>query len=173
MTTTNFRTMDVSDLGDNCTQADLERFRTACETFIDDTGCTEEQATEWIWNGGDSWADRAEWLETADDDERPRIIALAQHLGVDVEEIDCIRGSTFKTGREEYLVITDEEGDELWDEQLENYIDECLEIPDSVKPYFDREKWKADARNDGRGHSLAGYDGEEHSQNDFYIFRTN
>ena len=47
--------------------------------------------------------------------------------------------------------------------------------------YFDEEKWKRDARYDGRGHSLSSYDGAEYyetvffdGQNiDFYIYRIN
>ena len=50
-----------------------------------------------------------------------------------------------------------------------------------MRYYFDDEKWKRDARFDGRGHSLSSYDGAEHyetvffdGQNiDFYIYRIN
>ena len=41
-----------------------------------------------------------------------------------------------------------------WDEDLDDYIDHCLEIPDHLKNYFDREAWKIDAEQDGRGHSF-------------------
>jgi len=77
----------------------------------------------------------------------------------------------------QYLVVTDEEADERWEEALENYIDECMEIPESMERYFDREAWKSDAKMDGRAHSLASYDGDEsHVEIDgvlFYIYRTN
>lgn len=77
----------------------------------------------------------------------------------------------------EYLVVTDEEADELWDENLESYIDGCMEIPEHVMEYFDRERWKEDARGDGRAHSLSGYDGKEAYQEvdgtGYYIYRTN
>lgn len=43
--------------------------------------------------------------------------------------------------------------------------------------YFDSDKFKRDARIDGRGHSLSGYDGSEAEQkfNDtwFFIYRHN
>lgn len=67
------------------------------------------------------------------------------------------------TGAREYLVVTDSEADDLWDLDLENYIDDCIlyELPEQYRSYFDRERWKADARIDGRGHSLNRYDGSE------------
>jgi len=74
---------------------------------------------------------------------------------VEIDETECkIQGT-------EYLAGDDEEMDKKWDESLESYIDDCLELPDNMKMYFDREKWKNDARVDGRGHSLNRYDGGE------------
>ena len=77
----------------------------------------------------------------------------------------------------EYLVLTDEEADDAWDDELEHYIDECLNIDEAIQPYFDREKWKDDARMDGRGHSLSSYDRAEHSKTvnevNYYIYRQN
>jgi len=79
----------------------------------------------------------------------------------------------------EYLVLTDDEADAKWDEALENYIDECIlpEIPSQYRNYFDNKKWKEDAKDDGRGHSLARYDGHEQEETvdgeTFYIYRTN
>lgn len=82
-----------------------------------------------------------------------------------------------------YLVVTDEEADDRWEESLDSYIDDCLEIPENVQPYFNREAWKRDARSDGRAHSLASYDGREDEvevqvefsddSETFYIYRTN
>jgi len=64
-----------------------------------------------------------------------------------------------------YLVVTDQEADDLWDEDLENYIDEYIlgsgDMPEVAKSYFDREAWKRTARTDGRAHSLNRYDGDE------------
>jgi len=43
--------------------------------------------------------------------------------------------------------------------------------------YFDEDAWKYDAKMDGRGHSLASYDGNENEEtvNDetYYIYRIN
>jgi hypothetical protein len=86
-----------------------------------------------------------------------------------------------------YLVLTDEEADENWEESLSNYIEECIEpVFDkameelgSISNYykFDREMWIRDAKMDGRGHSLSSYDGHEHEEKvgdeTFYIYRIN
>lgn len=73
-----------------------------------------------------------------------------------------------------YMVLDDDEADELWEEYLESYLDEC--VPGSDGPYFDREAWKRDARHDGRGHCLASYDGSEGEQKvdceTYFIYRT-
>ena len=81
----------------------------------------------------------------------------------------------------EYLVLTDDEADEMWDEQLDSYLDECVlpELPEMARNYFDTKAWKRDARHDGRGHSLSGYDGceeevyDEEDETTYYIYRTN
>lgn len=79
----------------------------------------------------------------------------------------------------DYLVLTDEEADEKWEESLDNYLEECIypELEGNLKNYFDDEKWKKDARYDGRGHSLSGYDGNENEETvegiTFYIYRKN
>jgi len=82
-----------------------------------------------------------------------------------------------KYSHREYAVMTDSEADKAWDEALDSYIDECLDIPENVRHYFDEEKWKDDARIDGRGHSLNHYDGGEDEANindvDYYIYRRN
>ena len=81
----------------------------------------------------------------------------------------------FSYYNEDYLVLTDSEADDMEDQRLDNYIDECLEIPDDIRPYFDEEAWKRDARMDGRGHIISSYDGCEYEEkvNDtwYYIYR--
>lgn len=77
----------------------------------------------------------------------------------------------------EYLAGEDSEMDQEWDNDLENYIDECLipDLPETAQKYFDREAWKRDAQIDGRAHSLNRYDGgEEHARindTDYYAYR--
>lgn len=106
-----------------------------------------------------------------------KIKALAKFLGCKKKEIEesNYNDSVFEYYDQEYLVVTDEEGDEMWDDYLESYIDECIlhEFPEGYRNYFDRESWKSDARYAGRAHSLATYDGDENEQDGYYIYRTN
>ena len=69
-------------------------------------------------------------------------------------------------GSQEYLVCTDSEAYDLWEESLDSYLEECVypELQGNLKYYFDDEKWKKDAKMDGRGHSLSGYDGNENEE---------
>jgi hypothetical protein len=54
---TTWRDMTVEHLGDNTTAADLERFRSACRAYQEETGADDWDATEFVWNGGD-WGSR-------------------------------------------------------------------------------------------------------------------
>lgn len=115
----------------------------------------------------------------------PKITALALHLDVAPDTIsECGYGSdmyesTASDAPGEYMVLTDSEADAAWDASLDNYIDECIlpECPAQLAAYFDHDAWKRDARDDGRGHCLSRYDGEENEQTidgeTFYIYRTN
>ena len=85
----------------------------------------------------------------------------------------------YEEGSNDYLVLTDEEAEDRWDESMDSYIEECIlpELPKHLQFYFDSEKWKKDASYDGRGHCLASYDGEEHEEEvngtTYYIYRIN
>jgi hypothetical protein len=98
---------------------------------------------------------------------------FVDHSFTEVEELSA------RDERSNYIVLTDEEADEMWEEQLDSYLEECIydSLPDWVRGYFDDEAWKRDAKMDGRGHSLATYDGHEHYERvfdtDFYIYRIN
>ena len=106
--------------------------------------------------------------------------ALAQHLGIDVCNVwmcgydDVTLGAD---GEGVYLVVTDDEANDLWDKSLESYFEECVlsQIPEHLQYYFDEELWKQDAKTDGRGHALSLYDSCEESEEVedevFYIFR--
>ena len=79
----------------------------------------------------------------------------------------------------DYLVLTDEEADEKWEESLDSYLEDCVypELPKEMVNYFDDAAWKRDAKMDGRGHSLSGYDGNEDketvNETTYYIYRIN
>jgi len=115
-----------------------------------------------------------------------KIDALLQLLreegDTSLEADDILEGSnnSFSVYNQEWLVLTENEADGLWDEQLESYIDECIlpGLPEAYRMYFDYEAWKRDAKFDGRGHSLSGYDGNEHEiffpNGEFFLaYRTN
>lgn len=95
-----------------------------------------------------------------------------------IEEITQ-NGDCYEWSGEEYLVYTDSEADDAWDEYMDDYIDDCIidRIDEALQCYFDRESFKRDCLYDGRGHSLAGYDGCENEETiegeTFYIYRTN
>lgn len=111
------------------------------------------------------------------------VIALAEELGEDPADITEESYNHYgemvilSVGSAEYAVGTDEEADEAWDQSLDSYLDDCGvldSMPESLRPYFDREAWKRDAKMNGRGHSLASYDGHEIDLADGYVaFRIN
>lgn len=110
-----------------------------------------------------------------------KIKALAKFLDCKKSKItqSSYDENTFSYGTEEYLICTNDEADELWEAILDNYLEECIysELIGNLKNYFDDKAWKRDAKYDGRGHSLSGYDGNENeetiSEETFYIYRTN
>lgn len=113
-----------------------------------------------------------------EDDDDIRGLVLVAELGADYVDAECSRYDecVFESGRGEYLVLTESERDERWDDCLEQYLDDgCVDGADS--PYFDRERWKNDARMDGAGHALSSYDGSEYEckvgDEWYYIYRTN
>lgn len=123
--------------------------------------------------------------ETSETEYEPAQLALASFLECEPDELTEERYqhydslTVFSHGRQEYAVGTDDEADSAWDASMESYLDECVlpELPETAKRYFDRESWKSDARYDGRGHSLSGYDGNENEVEvdgeTYYIYRIN
>lgn len=126
--------------------------------------------------------DAEDTIDLSEVDEKIR--ALMQELGIDdPDEINDDGDNRYRVGShmrgQEYLVLTDSEADAAHDKELDSYIEELVmpEIPERLQGYFDEEAWKRDARMDGRGHSLATYDGNENEQEidgtTYYIYRTN
>ena len=115
-----------------------------------------------------------EWFELKDiDEDTERILALVEQTDDDY--------STCKSAIDDsnWIVTTDDEADELWEESLNQYLDDCVlpELPESAQYYFNRDDWVSDAKMDGRGHSLSSYDGEEFYQTingtTYYLYRCN
>jgi hypothetical protein len=112
----------------------------------------------------------------ADDDDR-RVLALCDHLNCCPDDIDECRHSaygmtTYSNGTREYAVATDSEADDAQDAALDSYLEDGI-VEGCDGPYFDTEMWKRDAKMDGRGHCLAGYDGNEEESYEFFIYRVN
>lgn len=105
-------------------------------------------------------------------------LALIVELGAEMldAEVSTYDDCLFINGREEYLVLTENERDVRWDDCLESYLDDFVKGADS--PYFDRGMWKRDARMDGAGHALSSYNGSEYECRGgdgtwYYIYRVN
>ena len=79
-----------------------------------------------------------------------------------LEEIELCRNNWYEYGSQRFLVCTDDEADEEFDNWLDSYIEECVlpEIPEIYRSYFDSDAFKNDQEHD-RGNCLASYDGEE------------
>lgn len=104
-----------------------------------------------------------------------KLEAIANYLEVEESEITQ-QYDYFETPQGDYMVFTDREAEEAWDESIDNYIDECIlpELPSRYQGYFDRKKFYRDAAMDGRGHSLSTYDGIEiELECDYYAYRVN
>jgi hypothetical protein len=146
-----------------------ENFDTELEALIDEIEELEEER-------------KGESLIDLDDDELIELIeeetifsgseahlcaALVKMFDLTDNDFDDIEidGNRVSVQGIDYLAGTDDEMDEEWDNELDNYLEECVypELPKNMQQYFDDEKWKRDARIDGRGHSLNRYNGDEES----------
>ena len=115
-----------------------------------------------------------------DDTEEEQEEAKAEAIKEVTDELDSIvenSGNVFDYYGQEYYVLTDEEADEKWDEELDYYLEECVypELPEHLRGYFDDEAWKEDAKTDGRGHAISRYDGNEYEETvngtTYFIYR--
>ena len=126
---------------------DLEAFKKDCAEFELDSDSLLEKMKNW---------DSKQW-------------ALFEHVGEtanyveDISDLE-IDDSEISFDGEELLILTDDEAESAYEEELDNYFNEVVlpEIPEQYQLYIDYEKWYHDARIDGsRGDSLASYDGCE------------
>lgn len=119
-----------------------------------------------------------EWQNFLDDvegtEELPIIANFLVYCQNNLTEVEA-----YEDYSNDYLVLTDDEADERWEESLDSYIDDCIlpELPGNLQNYFDSEKWKNNAKYDGRGHSLSSYDGNEYEEKVngtmYFIYRIN
>lgn len=124
----------------------------------------------------DTEEEKQERIQELADERSEAIEDIKSELENITEEYD----NTFSYYREEYEVLTDSEAEDRMEEELDNYIEECIypEIKDEhLRRYFDEEAWKHDARMDGRGHIISRYDGEENEEQVngtwYFIYRQN
>jgi len=130
--------------------------------YLEDYETTEEALEAWYQS-----------LTTDElDENQQKIVALMEVANLDWDEAeqaidDC-----------DYYVYTEDEANDVWDEDLDNYIDECImpDLPEVAQRYFDRESFIRDARYDGRS-VLARYDNIELEttvlDTEYYIYRIN
>lgn len=101
-----------------------------------------------------------------DEDKATRIGAIVKMFSFSEDDLQDIQidGTRATIQGTDYIFGNDEEMEEEWEQDLENYIDECI-LPElkneSLQKYFDREAFISDAKQDGRGYSLNRYDGSE------------
>lgn len=122
--------------------------------FLNDEEGTDSKLTEKYLNS------LKECEDPDDIDYEDEFDDVIKYCDIDMDDLD--RYNSFSYGSMEYLCLNENEADIAQDDRLESHIDECLDIPEDIMCYFDREKWKSDAKMDGRGHILASYDGDEH-----------
>lgn len=81
---------------------------------------------------------------------------------------------------EDYIILDDQEADDMFSNLMDDIINDTVltQIPDNLQYYFDTDSYKEDVKqNDGRGHIISFYDGEEHEHvyngTSYYIYRMN
>ena len=102
-----------------------------------------------------------------DDKELDRRTALARLLNINILEVNLVSkyDFTFEAEGRDWMVLTDTEADNAFDEAVENYVYDCMDIPSNIMPYFNMDAYKKDVRMaEGRGPLLAFYDGEEREE---------
>ena len=149
-------------------------------TFCDEKSAVKHAAT--VSDTSLAWEQTDAECRIIRDEFDDKVIALAAHLGCSLESINENSDDTYDSDDEpgEYWVLTDSEADEAFKESVENYVDECIlpECPKNIRNYFDTDRFRRDVEmSDGRGPSLAGYDGTEHEEKVdgewFFIYRVN
>lgn len=168
------------------TDKQIEKIKIICDTINNEE--KERQGSSSVSDLLEGWGDTEKEnkelrtkLEEEGFSEPDKVIALCLEESVSLSDLTLIieesRGNIYSYGGREYLICNDEEADTAWDEDLENYLDDCVlpELAENARMYFDRDRWKEDAKIDGRGHSLNRYNGDEAEQTvngtTYYLYR--
>jgi hypothetical protein len=177
-------------------------------TFKDTTGIigvenAEKKAKDIIENYEDENFDydninerQLDYLNVVFDNDIDKVVALGKELQLDyfeLLEITVTGYDAFVVGDKEYLVLTDEEADDLVEERISEDVNNLIyEIKydweygvkklnfsfNLIEPYIDTEQMVKDwVRDADRGNTLASGDGQELESNyngtTYYIYRTN
>jgi hypothetical protein len=172
------RVSEISNLLDAIVKEEQERVgENTCAKLSDD------DILNYLISLGDNspaWCYITKENEVDIDDDVKTAIALAKSCNIalcDLGDIENERDNYWNVQGQSYLAGNDNKMDNEWDDALDNYLDECVlpDLPDTAQRYFDKDSWKNDAKNDGRGHSLNRYDGGEDEEEvlgeTIYIYR--
>ncbi len=109
------------------------------------------------------------------DEQLKKVEALAKYLTEDIENITQSKNDEceYYHGKDTYLVVNDNQAEELHLEAIENYIDELItpQIPINLQSYFNYTLFiKDELINSSRAQYLA-VDEEEGYINGYYIYK--
>ena len=93
--------------------------------------------------------------------------------GVNSSEYDVTDDFYVECNGVEIRVILSDSIESIWEEELENLLIECYEIPQHLENYIDYDAWVRDCKFDGMGHHFSHYDGSEYESENYYYFRVN
>lgn len=98
-------------------------------------------------------------------------LALIEYFEIDtiedaeelIDTVDTDAEYVDYDGQEVRVFTGDDELAAAFKEACISYVDECLEVPDHIKKYFNYDTFTEDCRiSDGEGHLLGSYDGNMH-----------
>ena len=93
--------------------------------------------------------------------------------GVDNSEHEASDDFIVECNGAEIRVISENSVESIWEEELENLLIDCYEVPQHLENYINYDAWVRDCKFDGMGHHFSHYDGSEHESENYYYFRTN
>lgn len=106
-----------------------------------------------------------------DDDEMLEVIEAVEEI--DDDDIRYNDDFFVECNGVEIRVIHNNAIESIWEEELENLLRECYEVPEFLENYIDYDSWVRDCKFDGMGHHFSSYDGSEHQSENYYYFRIN
>ena len=93
--------------------------------------------------------------------------------GVDNSEYEYENDFYVECNGVEIRAISSDSMESIWEEELEETLRECYNVPDFLENYIDYDAWVRDCKFDGMGHHFSHYDGSEYESENYYYFRIN